>query len=115
MFVALWHDLNAKWIAFGVLNASGMALETIVFLAVSASPKLHNALVSSNNVFAKALVVIAGGLNLCFLILANFSINHGFRVRSVPEVVSTTINAMQHYNNAPSNPHLLSPYSSRRN
>jgi D-alanyl-lipoteichoic acid acyltransferase DltB (MBOAT superfamily) len=40
-FVALWHEISFNWLLFGVMNAAGVAIESILVVIVYDKQKVR--------------------------------------------------------------------------
>ncbi|KAL0487351.1 11 TM domain-containing transmembrane protein [Acrasis kona] len=80
-FIAVWHDLWTRWIAWALANCLLIMLETVVIHLASKSKFLARIRDVSNNTtrpYYNVLFCCAGGLCVVLMGMANLSIIYGF-------------------------------------
>jgi D-alanyl-lipoteichoic acid acyltransferase DltB (MBOAT superfamily) len=80
LFIAVWHDLWMRWIAWAFFNCCGIILEMIVVHAVAKTRPIQAIKKMSNpsRPIYFLMVMVLGAFSLSIMIISNLAIMYGF-------------------------------------
>jgi len=74
-YVAMWHDIDIRWFAWGILNCAGLFVEIAIRKWLGESPRFARA---RETWYWRHLKALGSVFSVYLLIVANLAISHGF-------------------------------------
>jgi D-alanyl-lipoteichoic acid acyltransferase DltB (MBOAT superfamily) len=75
IYIAMWHDIEVRWLAWAVINCAGLFIEGAITTTVGKSPRFEWLRAAW---YYRHLQALGSAVSIYLLIVANLAISHGF-------------------------------------